>query len=424
MNLKFNTALLLNYFGTKVPLSGPLRQTKGTFRSASFDQTLKKISRSIDKLNISRIIDLTPLDKIGFPTYTICRPDPSFENYSCGKGINSKAAMVSSLMEAYEYHTRYGLEKNMATDKTKRGIGKIGKYLAPEKLNLPIEFKTHSKARFDWVQAIELFSQEKIYLPADVMTLRHYSHPGITPVNPFQSTNGTASGNCIYEAIIHSIFEIIERDALVLSNFAPPVAVEFRASDFPTEISRLVKKILNCNIKVFAFDITSDLQVPSYQIYLAEQSGPDSFFIHSGQGTHLNSHIAFSRALNEACQVRLTYFSGSREDVGDGTEPLASMENLEQYHAEAAKKKYQLSTVNKEIKTFEQLLTFLLNILWKGNLKKVFVSNNSLDEVGLASISCYVPKMEGLRHDAEGNLYVGKRAKKLIKKHGLRSIGF
>ena len=68
------------------------------------DKTLQIISPLIHDFGITRLIDLTKLDRIGFPCYSATRPMGRSVCVSCGKGVTHQDAKVSALMESIEVH--------------------------------------------------------------------------------------------------------------------------------------------------------------------------------------------------------------------------------------------------------------------------------------------------------------------------------
>ena len=65
---------------------------------------------------------------------------------------------------------------------------------------------------------------------------------------------------------------------------------------------------------VFAWDITSDIGIPTYFAILLDQD-THTRHIGVGSGTHLSREVALLRALHEAVQVRTTYIVGARDDI-------------------------------------------------------------------------------------------------------------
>lgn len=78
---------------------------RGTHRSASLDDTLKRALRLAPVMGITRVANVTGLDSVGIPVVMVCRPNSRSVAVSQGKGIDLASARASGLMEAVElYH--------------------------------------------------------------------------------------------------------------------------------------------------------------------------------------------------------------------------------------------------------------------------------------------------------------------------------
>jgi ribosomal protein S12 methylthiotransferase accessory factor len=75
-----------------------------------------------------------------------------------------------------------------------------------------------------------------------------------------------------------------------------------------------VGRIVNAGLDVAAWDITSDLRIPAF-LCLVRDPGERDGHIGIGSGASPGSGDALLRALVEAAQTRLTYISGSRDDL-------------------------------------------------------------------------------------------------------------
>ena len=76
------------------------KMAKGRFPVGS--QTLRQLECHFDRLGITRVGDITGLDRIGVPVWFCCRPNSRGLAVSQGKGITSERARLSAIMEALE----------------------------------------------------------------------------------------------------------------------------------------------------------------------------------------------------------------------------------------------------------------------------------------------------------------------------------
>ena len=188
----------------------------GTHRVIAPSKTIEINENKLKVAGITRIADITDLDRIGLPIYTAIRPtaeDGAVSIYG-GKGITKDHAKASAMMEGFE---RYSAERQDIDETIIASLSEIeefGEYIDPKSLNLPKEFekKDISDLSLEWSKSIDLISNREYYIPTNAIY-----HPYISKDDSqslFKSnTNGLASGNILEEAILHGIFEVIERDA-------------------------------------------------------------------------------------------------------------------------------------------------------------------------------------------------------------------
>src|SRR3954469_10768442 len=74
----------------------------GTHRSVSPEQTWQTVQPLLAVAGITRVADLTGLDRIGIPVFSVCRPNSRSISVAMGKGVTAVAAKVSGVMEALE----------------------------------------------------------------------------------------------------------------------------------------------------------------------------------------------------------------------------------------------------------------------------------------------------------------------------------
>jgi ribosomal protein S12 methylthiotransferase accessory factor len=166
-------------------------------------------------MGITRIANVTGLDRIGIPVVMVSRPNARSISVSQGKGLELAAAKASGVMEAIEtYHAetitlplKYASFGELCYDH--RMIDITG-----------LPFCAGSRWRDDlamlWIEGEELLSGQPRWLPYELVST-NYTLPLPPGSGCFAAnTNGLASGNSLAEAICHGLCELIERDATTL----------------------------------------------------------------------------------------------------------------------------------------------------------------------------------------------------------------
>jgi ribosomal protein S12 methylthiotransferase accessory factor len=155
-------------------------------------------------------------------------------------------------------------------------------------------------------------------VPADIVSLDFTTAGDSAASGLLRSSNGLASGNTTTEAIIHALCEVIERDAEALWRRRSDYARVDPDTVTDPHCRELIATLRAADVHVLLWDVTSDVGVPTFGCLLTPDPAHGDMRavgVHDGFGTHLRPAIALSRALTEAAQNRLTYISGSRDDL-------------------------------------------------------------------------------------------------------------
>jgi ribosomal protein S12 methylthiotransferase accessory factor len=231
------------------------------------------------------------------------------------------------------------------------------------------------------------------------------------------STNGLASGNQRPEALAAAICEAIERDALAVWHRLPPAARARTRLNLGTVTDPTCRwacgRLAAAGLVTAAWDVTSDLGIAAF---LALVSEPDARNGHIGLGSGADpdAGAALARALFEAAQTRLTYISGSRDDL-DAEEFTVFGRAQKRHMAEALlgagpPQRDQRRVASFAAATVSEELDWLLGRLVAGGIEEVVaVDLGREDAGGIAVARLVIPGLEA-PHDDPG--YVpGPRAR-------------
>lgn len=298
--------------------SKEIKYFKGTHRIIPPNETIKNNEEKCKIAGITRITEITHLDRIGLPVFSAIRPtsqDGAISIYG-GKGISSEHAKASAMMEGFE---RYSAEKqceNLVTG-TVSEISSKGNTIDVESLNLPKDFKKENIELFnlEWNICHDLISGDDYYVPSNAIY-----HPYVLEDNSCQSlfksnTNGLASGNSLEEAILHGMFEVIERDAWSIFELTHKNYKQIDLDSIESEtVNDAISKFSENDIKIKLMDFTADVNIPTIAASADDTLLKDAGLLTLGIGTHLDPEVAVLRALTEVAQSRATQIHGARED--------------------------------------------------------------------------------------------------------------
>jgi ribosomal protein S12 methylthiotransferase accessory factor len=288
-------------------------------------------------IGVTRVGDITRLDRNGIPNFIAVRPrdlGPGITYYN-GKGATRSQARVSAMMEAIERYTGERWDLAALTASYEQLIRRAPA-VDPAELIVPRLCEYRPDLEIEWVEGFDLIGRRPTFVPLNSV---------VCPYEPvratrlfFSSTNGLASGNTRAEALCHALCEVNERDALALylgasclrgqvghvlatlGHGGPPepgldASGVIETEGLPPRASRLLKRLVRSGLKVYLRDITSDTGIATISCVVAERQQDDSYLAHGGFGSHPDARVALTRALTEAAQSRLACIQGGREDL-------------------------------------------------------------------------------------------------------------
>ncbi len=410
---------VLNQVPAQSPLAKLYRQ--GTHRAVSPEETLARLEPLLPVLGITRLANITGLDRIGIPVYMACRPNSRSLSVFQGKGLDTASAKVSALMEAVETFHAETIDLPL----------KLGSY---EELRYNHDLVEVSRLPFSsdglfdpldpilWIEGEDLSGGGASWLPFELVHA-NYTLPLLTGSGAFAATtNGLASGNHRLEALCHALYEVIERDAVTLWKLSSDAAQGARSVDLASIDDPHCRAHLAlfeaAGIDVVVWDVTSDVGVAAYLCLLAgrnEVTGAPEF----GAGCHLERGVALSRALTEAAQARTTYIAGSRDDITAEHYAETTRKNR---HGQAralvaetdARHRFEDSPT-RDSDSFDDDLATLLAALRAVGLDRVLAIDLTKPDLRIPVVRVVVPGLEGAFEGADADYVPGDRALRVLE---------
>lgn len=439
-------------------------------RVKSLQDTLKKVRPICASVGITRVSDITLMDRLYIPNYSAVLPgtEDSFWVYS-GKGATKSHAKASALMEAIE---RYSSFPSTYPRRYIRGSylelsNSYKKVLHPDEVVEPVrqEFSEENSI-MDFIPGFDLLNNEEVLVPVEIALYRYSSTPPAVCAFSVPHTNGLASGNVLEEAICHALCEVIERDAVSIGDLCsssipyhillkiieslktgeigqtfnddlplgnsfvddPGIFPDIRVSeniDGAKPIKQLIKQFDNAGIPLLLKDITQkDIGIPTILASCVEWITHDYGYFAKGFAAHPDVRIALMRALTEVSQTRAVNIHGARDDL----KRMQYRQDDEIY-----RRKWQFMpaasisprtndnhgyTVNIcEIKTHVNQdilddIRLILSRLKRARLKRAIIVDLTNPNIGVPVVRVIVPGLETF--EVTGSV-MGKRAKKFFQ---------
>lgn len=412
--------------------------TSGVERSVKPADTIRRARAVLDIIGVTKVADVTDLDRVGIPNFITVRPheaDGGISYYN-GKGTTRDQAEASALMEAVERHAGedYAGEITLSSYYNLRLRHPC---IDPAEINVPMVRHFNEDLRLEWALGFDLVRRTPTFAPLNCVVCPYMPSSGMMLF--YSSTNGLASGNTRADALCHALCEVIERDATALavarSEVKPAIAsvledIGFDSGQLPGQenpprisleglpgrAAVLVRKLQRAGFEVQLRNLTSSVGIATIECTIVDtqdiSGGPSA---HTGCGTHPDARIALTRALTEAAQSRLTWIQGGREDLPNFTPPKAS--ELPQSWSGPSETigfedvpSYRHASVNEDV-------AFIVERMAESGFEQAVAFDMTRPEVGIPVVRVVVPRAEAwtiyLQHGDRASL--GPRALQEIR---------
>jgi ribosomal protein S12 methylthiotransferase accessory factor len=290
-----------------------------SLRSTPPEVTLARARARAPSLGISRVTDITRLDRVGIPVYASIRPIALAGSLcvNAGKGLRPIEAEVGAYMEAIEFALAEPGAAGLTTvSATCRDVH--DGHARPEAI---LDFcprlgtRVRLDARLDCVEAEDIVTARKALVPAELVFIpfrpstRHASLFGAT-------SNGLASGNTRLEATVHGLCEVLERD---IKSFEAvhdtSVPVDLDTVEGPARA--LVETIREADLDLYVRAVKNAFGMAYFFAIINDRDAYAPHLLNGGFGCHPHRSVAFVRAVAEAAQSRLSFIHGGRDDLVD-----------------------------------------------------------------------------------------------------------
>ncbi len=339
------------------------------------DESIGIAKKYLDILSIDTIIEnyISTNKNISASKIMLINNNKKSEIISSGKG-NGNQSIASGLFEALEHHFHYNYrryidENCLCTIEIDEILRKNVRLIE----HYPIKFLANKiKTPLECIKFRKVDSEKKyIYIPTFLVFPTENQDPNdiSNKLTKYMSNNGCAIGVNAFEALIHAINEVIERDSLS-KHYIDSIYKnrnEIRVIDkksLPINLFHLVEDIeLSIKSKINIIDITYTLGFPTYYVWAVCEGKPLPL---KGSGTSIFSEYALERSLAELFQAYKMY------DLDDYKQDLYT------------------KSVFKSKNKFNKLINCNYNDFVK--IKLSFLNQITLDDMSLTNILEYMIK--------------------------------
>jgi ribosomal protein S12 methylthiotransferase accessory factor len=281
------------------------------------------------RCGVTRLADVTGLDRIGMPVFQSVRPRSRALSVHQGKGLSRETAMIGALMEAVESHHA----ETFAGDTIVECFDALPRWARAASVAdfaSDREDSPDGATRLSWVPARRLIGDRMLLVPFDVVSLdcTRRTDPRVD-----KSSVGLAAHYDRSAAMLTALYEVIERDAEWAWRRQP---VEQRsrwrldARSAPFEwFRRLHATIQREGLRLTLYEIPAVIRVPVFICELVEPgAGATLRHIVYGSAAHDLPEQALLRSVVEAVQSRVTLIAGVRDDIFHMDPPLDGADSV------------------------------------------------------------------------------------------------
>ena len=278
-------------------------------------ETVKRFKAKLKKIDLDILKNTIRIDngRLDIPVYfSTCGKDAAAvigTKKQMGKGGTPHQAEASAVMELAERFSFFSfaanpdnffVEKYANVKDDTMAFEMIAKSVHDESEDLTLSRKIFENLPLKWTRGYNLTRGKEVLIPFD----------WFFAINEF---NGPSAGNCVEEALIQGICEIVERhtSSIVSHNKLKVAAIRAESATDPLVVEML-QKYKNAGVNLYLSDFSLDTGIPTVGVMAHEPSTfPHLSEIVWTAGTTPDPQKALSRALTEVAQLAGDFNTGS-----------------------------------------------------------------------------------------------------------------
>lgn len=372
----------------------------GTHRARDPAETLTLVQSALEVAGITRLANITHLDRIGIPVVLSVRPNGLFLGSDAGKGNDLTAAKVSAGMEGIE---RWRAETGDFESFRTSYDGARTQFAVIPEARLPFTRSgvLSSRWAYRWTLGWDLMNQTEVAVPTLRVELpsqqKIFSDLGWV----VWDSSGLASGNTLWEAVHSGLLECVERDAITCNKWAiqnagySPPLLDLETVNDPAPLE-ILEKFRKAGVEARVADCTIDTGIPAYWAIIVDRAQP-GIGVFGGHGAHTDPGVALCRALAEAAQSRLIFIAGSRDDIFKRDLLRLKRNDDSLAHAfESFPDRVNFQDARRlATPTFDGDVANMVDRLWTAGIEQVIVCDLSFPDLPVAVVRVVVPGLEG-----------------------------
>lgn len=285
-------------------------------REHEAEALLPKARLAAAAAGVTRLAEITRLDRIGLPVWQAVRPMSRALSVHQGKGGCDADAQLGALLEAVESHSAESFNQP----------GPVCRFDELPATGRPASFSDFAAhrhkppaadARYRWAEASDLLTGERLHLPFEVASMDFTQS---VPSRFDRASNGIGAAASAEGALAVALHELIERDGVVewqAQSLVERTASQLRPQSVSFEWFHFwVERLAEAGAVTRCYSVPSITGSPLFLCEIRDNRKDAALYRSlSGRGCHPDPEVALFKAVAEAIQGRATYIAGAREDI-------------------------------------------------------------------------------------------------------------
>ncbi|MER9709615.1 YcaO-like family protein [Mesorhizobium sp. M0174] len=289
------------------------------------DEALTYLMSMRQALGITRIADITGLDRVGIPVVQAMRPFSFSNAVAQGKGASLARAAISAILESAESFFAERIEYLDAAYASATLLGiPYGRFETWLREPAPADWRGRKIA---WMEAENLLGGGRDFVPLELVHTAYLVPPSPCDGIFTPTTTGLAAALDEADAITHGILECVERDAIARAlkthGFLQHQRIDPATID-DARVLALLDELARKDMIVGLWLAPSPVGLPVIWCHLIESNPRETALLHlpaDGSAAAFDPAAAAVQAIHEAAQARLAAISGARDDMTRASYP-------------------------------------------------------------------------------------------------------
>jgi len=220
------------------------------------------------------------------------------DEISCGQGLSPGQALASACLELLERHCAASRRDDVVRQAPFNQVA--GDAVDPRRFVLAARTAYDPATKIDWIRGTSLTRGVPVLVPANLVFYPYVPCRG-SQVIAWADSNGLAAGNNLEEAVLHGLIEVIERDAIMISEYNRLPHTDIASGGHLEACRPIIDLLAKAGYRLAFMSVPTDLPFPVVAAYLARRDDLRDRSV--AFGCHLDRARAMERALTEAVQL-------------------------------------------------------------------------------------------------------------------------